>query len=29
MAVILKNQKNFDIAQIARSGQCFRLKEHS
>lgn len=28
MAVILKNQKNFDIAQIARSGQCFRLKEH-
>ena len=28
MAVILENQKNFDIAQIARSGQCFRLKEH-
>ena len=28
MAVILKNQKNFDIAQIARSGQCFRLDKH-
>lgn len=28
MSVTLQNQKNFDIAQIAQSGQCFRLKEH-
>lgn len=28
MSVILKDQKNFDIAQIAHSGQCFRLTEH-